>query len=80
MGNYCSANVNVLVGNVNSQENRPVIGDHVLLLTGCKVYGKITIGNNVTVAPNAVVNRDVQEGCVVGGVPAKIIKQQSLSK
>ena len=32
------------------------------------------IGNHVTIAPNAVVVKDVPDYAVVGGVPAKIIK------
>ena len=32
------------------------------------------IGDNVTIAPNAVVTKDVPDNVIVGGVPAKIIK------
>lgn len=52
----------------------PTIGDNVFLGLGCKVFGGIHIGDNVVVAPNAVVVKDVPDNCVVGGVPAKIIK------
>ena len=34
----------------------------------------VKIGNHVTIAPNAVVVKDVPDYAVVGGVPAKIIK------
>ena len=34
----------------------------------------VTIGNNVVVAAGAVVTKDVPDNCVVGGVPAKKIK------
>lgn len=44
------------------------------LAVGCKVIGKIKIGNKVVVAPNAVVVKDVPDNAIVGGVPAKIIK------
>lgn len=37
-------------------------------------WGGVKIGNNVTIAPNAVVVKDVPDNAVVGGVPAKIIK------
>lgn len=33
-----------------------------------------TIGNNVIVAAGAVLTNDVPDNCVVGGVPAKKIK------
>lgn len=74
MGNYCGATSGVIVGNKDSQENIPVIGDNVGLTVGCKVIGKVRIGNNVTVAPNSVVIKDVPDNAIVSGVPAKIIK------
>ena len=80
MGNYCSANVNVLVGNNKTLDDRPIIGDYVRLTTGCKVYGGITIGNHVIVAPNSVVVKDVPDNCVVSGIPAKIIKTGFINK
>lgn len=54
---------------------RPVIGDNVIICCGAKVIGGITVGNNVTIGANAVVCKDVPDNCVVGGVPAKIIKR-----
>jgi serine O-acetyltransferase len=52
----------------------PVIGDNVYFGPGAKAFGKIKIGNNVTVAPNSVVTKDVPDDCIVSGVPAVIIK------
>ena len=74
MGDYCRVQSGVVVGNVGDNEHRPVIGNHVALGLGCKVYGKITIGDNVSVLPNAVVTHDVPANAIVGGVPARIIK------
>lgn len=45
------------------------IGGNVTILPG------VTIGNNVVVAAGAVVNRDVPDNCLVGGVPARLIKE-----
>ena len=74
IGNYCGANVGVVIGNNHGYDDRPHIGDHVALTMGCKIYGSIRIGNNVIVAPNSVVVKDIPDNCVVSGVPAKIIK------
>ncbi|MBR5147128.1 MAG: serine acetyltransferase [Bacteroidales bacterium] len=74
MGNYCSANIGVVIGNNHSLTDRPIIGDNVSFTTGSKAYGNIYIGNNVTVAPNSVCTKDVPDNCIVSGIPAKIIK------
>lgn len=74
MGNYCSINCGVLVGNKHTRYEIPVIGDNVDLTAGCKVIGKVTIGNNVIVAPNSVVVKDVPDNAIVTGIPAKILK------
>ena len=34
----------------------------------------VTIGNNVVVEAGAVINKDVPDNALVGGVPAKVIK------
>ena len=47
--------------------------------TNSGAYGGISIDNNVTVAPNAVVTHDIPDNCIVAGVPAKIIKYKSIS-
>lgn len=78
MGNYCGANVGVVVGNNHNWDDRPIMGDYVGLTTGCKVIGKVYIGNHVVVAPNSVVIKDVPDNCVVSGVPAVIIKKDGV--
>lgn len=52
----------------------PVIGNYVRIAKGSIVFGGITIGNNVTIGANAVVNKPVPDNAVVAGVPAKIIR------
>lgn len=79
MGNYCGITSGVVVGNKDSQENIATIGDNVSLTLGCKVIGKIKLGNNAIVAPNSVVIKDVPENAIVSGVPAKIIKFREIN-
>jgi serine O-acetyltransferase len=75
IGNNCKVGANVTVGGRSGHKNLPVIGDNVLISTGSKILGPITIGNNVIIGANAVVIKDVPDNCVVAGVPAKIIKR-----
>ena len=79
VGNYCGFNSGVLLGD-NGNNAIPTIGDHVAFAPGSKAFGKIVIGNNVFVAPNAVVTKDVPDNAIVGGVPAKIIKYKDIKK
>jgi serine O-acetyltransferase len=51
----------------------PRLGNNVYVGPGSKLFGNITIGNNVAIGANAVVNTDVPDNVTVGGVPAKII-------
>ena len=73
VGCNCVVNTGVIVGN-NKKGGMAVIGNHVDLTIGCKVIGNVHIGNNVIVAPNSVVVKDVPDNAVVSGIPAKILK------
>ena len=37
--------------------------------------GKIFIGDNVIIAPNSVVQKNIPSNVIVGGIPAKVIKE-----
>ena len=43
----------------------PVIGDNVYLAPGAKVFGKISVGNNVKIGANAVVYKDIPDNAIV---------------
>ena len=52
-----------------------VIGDDVWVGTNAVILPGVTVGCHSVVAAGAVVTKDVPDGCVVAGVPAKIIKR-----
>ena len=51
-----------------------VIGNNVWLGDKVAVLSGVHIGNNVIVAANAVVTKDIPDNCVVAGVPASVVK------
>ena len=54
--------------------NPVVIGDDVWIGANAVILPGVTIGRHVVVAAGAVVTKDVPDNCVVGGIPAKILK------
>lgn len=50
------------------------IGNNVWIGANCTINYNITIHNNSIVGANSFVNKDVKEGIVVAGSPAKYIK------
>lgn len=73
IGSDCWINQQVTVGYVG--DLCPIIGDRVHIAAGAKVIGGVTIGNDVVVGANAVVVKDVPDGCTVVGVPARVVKR-----
>ena len=59
-----------------SREGYPTIGNRCFIAAGAKIIGNITIGDDVVVGANAVVTKDIPSGCIVGGIPAKIISDK----
>lgn len=45
---------------------------------GAKVLGNVHIGNNVIIGANAVIVINVPDNCTVVGIPAYIVKENSI--
>lgn len=75
------SNINIHKGVTIGQENRgerkgaPVIGDQVWIGVNATIVGKIKIGNDVLIAPNAYVNCDVPDHSIVVGNPCTVISR-----
>lgn len=79
-------NCNIHKGATIGQENRgkrkgtPVIGNNVWIGINSTIVGKIVIGNDVLIAPNTYVNKDIPSHSIVIGNPCKIIPNKEATK
>lgn len=67
----------VTLGGTGKEKGKrhPTIGDNVVIGTGAKILGNITIGENSYIGANAVVVKDIPPNSTVVGVPGRITKQ-----
>ena len=54
----------------------PIIGDNCFIGPGAKLFGRISIGNNVAIGANSVVNKSFPDNVTIAGVPAKIVNHK----
>ncbi len=52
-------------------KRHPTLSDGVIIGSGAQVLGPITVGKRARIGANAVVTRDVSEGAVMVGIPAR---------
>lgn len=82
IGENCNIAHSTTIGQASrgKLKGSPTIGNYVWIGTGSVIVGKITIGNNVLIAPNSFVNMDVPQNSVVIGNPAKIIRKENATE
>ncbi|WP_293302834.1 acyltransferase [Pedobacter sp. UBA4863] len=91
IGNDCLVGPDVLIINTNHGvksgeliRNQPniskdiTIGNDVWIGAKSVILAGVTIGNGAVIAAGSVVNKDIKENSIVGGVPAKFIKEREL--
>lgn len=74
IGSNCNINHDVTIGEAfgGQYPGYPVVGDNVYLGPGSRIFGAITLGDNVAIGANAVVTRSVPDMGIAVGVPAEI--------
>ena len=74
IGSNCNLHKGIVIG----QENRgvrkgvPTIGNSVWIGINAAIVGKIIIGDDVLIAPNSYVNRDIPSHSIVFGNPCVV--------
>ena len=76
IGENCRLHGNICIGNGGeADKNTPIIGSNVIIGTGAKILGGISIADNVKIAAGSVVvNSFAEPGITIAGVPAKRVK------
>lgn len=75
--NHAHASLDIPMSAQGDEEEKPVyVGNDVWIGRRAMIMPGSTIGDHVIVAAGAVVTGDVPSCCVVGGVPARVLKQR----
>lgn len=71
IGNYAVLHTSICIS-----DNGKNLGDGLYCSTGVKITSKIVLGNNCSIGANSLVNKDFPEdGILLGGMPAKILRK-----
>jgi serine O-acetyltransferase len=76
IGNNVTLFQGVTLGGTGRERGKrhPTLGNNVLVGAGAKIFGAITIGDNVKIGANSVVLRSVPPNSTVVGIPGKVVK------
>jgi serine O-acetyltransferase len=75
VGADCILNTGVILGNKETKQDVPTVGDRVSFGAGACVLGAVHIGNDVKIGAMTLVLDDVPSGTTVVGVPGRVIKR-----
>jgi len=80
IGRNCNIANGVVIGSGGRGESEgqpkegvPTLGDRVYVGPGAVLFGPITIGNDVAIGANSVVNKSVPDRAIVAGVPGVVV-------
>ncbi|NJN74674.1 MAG: serine acetyltransferase [Limnothrix sp. RL_2_0] len=75
IGDYCNLGQDTTIGIGGRKEKSgvPILGDRIFVGPGARIFGKISIANDVAIGANAVVTKSLEANAVAVGIPAKVI-------
>jgi serine O-acetyltransferase len=81
IGANCRLHICVNIGAARDSKEAPQLGDNCYIGPGAKLFGPITLGNDISVGANAVVNKSFAgDGRTLVGVPAKVLAKDTIKK
>lgn len=82
IGKYVNINSGVVIGAEvrGKRAGAPTVGDYCYIGKNAAIVGKITIGDDVLIAPCSYVNFDVPSHSIVLGNPGRIIPKENATE
>ena len=76
IGDNCTIYQGVTLGGVglNKGKRHPTLGNNVTVGAGAKILGSFDVGDNCTIAANAVLLKPLESNATAAGIPARPIK------
>ncbi len=81
IGDDCTLYHGVTLGgtSLNEGKRHPTLGNNVIIGAGAKILGPIALGDNAKVGSNSVVTKAVPENSTAVGIPARVIKKDTIT-
>ncbi len=75
IGDYVVLYQGVTLGGTGKEKGKrhPTIGNHVMIATGAKVLGSLTVGDYAKIGAGSVVLKSVPQNATVVGIPARVV-------
>lgn len=82
IGSNCNLNKGCTIGTEyrGKRKGTPIIGNNVWIGSNSTIVGRITVGDNVLIAPNTHVNSDIPSNSIVFGNPCQIKNKADATK
>ena len=80
VGDNCTIYQGVTLGGVGTQKGKrhPTLGNNVTVGAGAKILGSFEVGDNCSIAANAVLLRPLEENITAVGIPARPVKKDGV--
>ena len=80
VGDNCTIYQGVTLGGVGTQKGKrhPTLGNNVTVGSGAKILGSFEVGDNCTIAANAVLLKPLEDNVTAVGIPARPVKKDGV--
>lgn len=81
VGDNCTIYQGVTLGGVGTQKGKrhPTLGNNVMVGAGAKILGAFEVGDNCSIAANAVLLKPLEDNVTAVGIPARPVKKDGVS-